>query len=421
MAPVEINTAQTTSDEQRSGVRSETGRRRTGAWSATEREQTMPLPGDDLVPSPLVQTTHSVTINAPPAQVWPWLVRLGHGRAGFYADSTLWDRSVDWYYRRLSRGQPSKAPVGYRVEAADRIVPAWQHPRVGDIIADGPPGTAYYAVRHVEPNKAFVLFTDTHLRYLLPARLRDDPRLGIYGQLSDSYLLTEPEPGKTRMVRRMRLRCGPWRLRAYLVPVVLIWGEAITARHFLRGVKRRAEALAGAEQPLPRMERIKTRIEHQVDTRSARLGAGLLRLTKGRIARLWRRQVLILTTCGRRSGLERTVPLQYFPDGENLIVVAANSGLPSPPGWYFNLTADPRAQVEIEGRTLAVHAEELSAEAAAAFWPRVLQLAPDYARYPRRTSRPIPLIRLVPATPATASDTSDRPARRGAGQNNGER
>lgn len=51
-------------------------------------------------------------------------------------------------------------------------------------------------------------------------------------------------------------------------------------------------------------------------------------------------------------------------------MVAANSGLPSPPGWYFNLTADPRAQVEVGGRTLVVRAEELAAEEAAAFWPR---------------------------------------------------
>jgi hypothetical protein len=40
----------------------------------------------------------------------------------------------------------------------------------------------------------------------------------------------------------MRLSCGPWPFRAYVVPIVLIWGEAITARNFLRGVKRRAEA-----------------------------------------------------------------------------------------------------------------------------------------------------------------------------------
>ena len=155
-------------------------------------------------------------------------------------------------------------------------------------------------------------------------------------------------------------------------------------------------------------EWIRTRLEHEVDTRSARLGVGLLRLTKGRIARLWRRQALVLTTRGRRSGKDRAVPLQYFPDGENMIVVAANSGLPSPPGWYFNLTANPRARVEVAGRTLAVRAEELSAEEAAAFWPHVLHAAPDYARYPRRTSRRIPLLRLVPATPATASGTTSR-------------
>jgi hypothetical protein len=128
----------------------------------------MALPGDNLVPAPMVQTTHAVTINAPPQRVWSWLVQTGQGRAGFYSDSRFWDRSVDWYYRRLSRKQPGKARVGYHVAADDRIVSAWQNPHVGDIIADGPPGTAHYVVRQAEP-----------------------------------------EPGTTRLVRRMRLRCGP--------------------------------------------------------------------------------------------------------------------------------------------------------------------------------------------------------------------
>jgi F420H(2)-dependent quinone reductase len=151
----------------------------------------------------------------------------------------------------------------------------------------------------------------------------------------------------------------------------------------------------GTKSP-SRMERIRTRIEHEVDTRSVRLAATLLRLTKGRIVRLWRREALLLTTRGRKSGKVRTVPLQFFADGDDMIVVAANSGLPSPPGWYFNLTVDPLARVEVGDRTLQVRAEELSADEATAFWPRVLQVAPDYARYPRRTSRRIPLIRLVP-------------------------
>jgi hypothetical protein len=201
----------------------------------------MPLPGDDLVPRPLVQATHAVTINAPPQQVWSWLVQIGQGQAGFYSDSKFWDRCVDWYYRRLSREQPAKAAAGYHVAADDRIVPAWQNPRVGDIIADGPPETACYVVRQADPGRSFVLFTDTHLRYLLPARLRGNPRLGISGEISSSFLLTESEPGTTRLIRRMRLSCRPWPFRAYAVPVVLIWGEAITAQNLLRGIKRRAE------------------------------------------------------------------------------------------------------------------------------------------------------------------------------------
>lgn len=200
----------------------------------------MALPGDDLVPAPVLQTTRAVMIDAPPQQVWPWLVQVGQGRAGFYSDSTFWNRCVDWYYRLLSRHEPEQA-IGYHIAADDQIVAAWQDPQVGDVIADGPPGTAYYVVRHVEPERSFVIFTDTHLRFLLPARLRGNAGLGVSGEISDSYLLTEPEPGRTRLIRRMRLRCEPWPFRAYVVPVVLIWGEVITARNLLRGISRRAE------------------------------------------------------------------------------------------------------------------------------------------------------------------------------------
>ncbi|MFI6603262.1 nitroreductase/quinone reductase family protein [Nonomuraea sp. NPDC050536] len=68
------------------------------------------------------------------------------------------------------------------------------------------------------------------------------------------------------------------------------------------------------------------------------------------------RQVLVLTTRGRKTGLERAVPLQFFSDGDDMIAAVANSGLSSPPGWYFNLTATPDARVAVRGRTLLVHA-----------------------------------------------------------------
>ena len=154
---------------------------------------------------------------------------------------------------------------------------------------------------------------------------------------------------------------------------------------------------ASRAEPLSLRERITTRIEHEVDTRSVRLAAVLLRATKGRIVRLWGREALLLTTQGRKSGKERTVPLQLFRDGDALVVVAANSGLPASPGWYFNLKANPLARVEVGGCTLRVRAEELPNEEASAFWPSVLEVAPDYAKYPRRTSRVIPLVRLVPS------------------------
>ena len=154
----------------------------------------------------------------------------------------------------------------------------------------------------------------------------------------------------------------------------------------------------------PWLERLAARLEHAVDARSMGLAAWLYRRTRGRIARLWRRRVLLLTTRGRRTGRERTVPLQYFPDGDRMIVVAANGGLPSPPAWYFNLLADPRARVEVLDRTRPVRAEALSVDEAIAFWPRILAAAPDYGRYLRRTNRRLALLRLVPEAAAVGKE-----------------
>ena len=60
------------------------------------------------------------------------------------------------------------------------------------------------------------------------------------------------------------------------------------------------------------------------DARPARVAAWLLRRANGRIMRPWHRRVLLLTTRGRRSGLVRTVSLQCFPDGHDMVVIAAN-------------------------------------------------------------------------------------------------
>ena len=205
-------------------------------FGATEEELRSPLPGDDLLPGPLLEATHAITIDAPPERIWPWLVQIGQGRAGFYSDSRWWDAAVDFYYRLLSR-ERGTAPVGYRVEDAENIVPAWQELQSGDAILDGPPGTACYVVRQIEANRLLVLFTDTHLPCLLPRRWRSRVR----GELSAGYLLIPQPDGRTRLLRRVKVLCQPWPFRMVAVPIVLLWGELLTARNFLRGLKRRAE------------------------------------------------------------------------------------------------------------------------------------------------------------------------------------
>jgi deazaflavin-dependent oxidoreductase (nitroreductase family) len=127
------------------------------------------------------------------------------------------------------------------------------------------------------------------------------------------------------------------------------------------------------------------------------LGVWVFRRTKGGITRPWKVDALLLTTRGRRSGKERTVVLQFFPDGDALIVAAANDGGTAHPGWYFNLRAESAARVEVMGRAVAVRAEELPPDEAAAWWARILLRDPSYERYARAAGdRTIPILRLVP-------------------------
>lgn len=170
---------------------------------------------------------------------------------------------------------------------------------------------------------------------------------------------------------------------------------------FVRGfVERLRNAGKTSPRSLTRKDKVALYLNYELDKRLGGLGVGLYRLTGGRFTRLLKVNVLILTTRGRRSGKTRTILLQFFQDGANRVIVAANSGRPSHPGWFYNLKATSTAQVQVMDRILQVRAEELSADETTAFWPRVLRVAPTYARYQKATSRTIPLVRLVPALQA---------------------
>jgi deazaflavin-dependent oxidoreductase (nitroreductase family) len=121
----------------------------------------------------------------------------------------------------------------------------------------------------------------------------------------------------------------------------------------------------------------------------------IYRKSGGKImGRLAGNDILLLTTTGRKSGEKRTTPLTYFTDGDRYIIVASNGGKSQHPGWYFNLTANPQAQVQVRAEVLDVTAKQAAPEERKALWAKVLATGPQYARYASQTAREIPLMIL---------------------------
>jgi deazaflavin-dependent oxidoreductase (nitroreductase family) len=107
---------------------------------------------------------------------------------------------------------------------------------------------------------------------------------------------------------------------------------------------------------------------------------------------------LVLTTIGRKSGVERQTPVGWFPgkDGSWLIVASA-AGAAGNPAWYHNLAAHPdKVQIETAGRKVPVIAEQLHGAERAAAWRQITAAAPRFAAYQQKTDRELPVIRLVP-------------------------
>ena len=149
-------------------------------WGATGEEVAGPYPGADLVPDGERGATMAVTIDAPPDQVWPWLVQLGGDRGGWYS----WDH-LD------NAGRPS----------AQRVHPEWQDIALGDYVK-------YWTRRHgpvdawqvaaLEPNRFLGLhgLSDLRGRSLDPKQ----PRPSAYTEGLWGFLLNELPGGRTRLV-----------------------------------------------------------------------------------------------------------------------------------------------------------------------------------------------------------------------------
>jgi hypothetical protein len=185
-------------------------------WGATIEEATGTLPGDDLVPEPRWSATHAITINAPVATVWQWLIQLGQGRGGFYSYETL------------------ENLFGCKIDNAESIHAQWQTLKVGDVIRLHPgPKMPTLPVVSIEREKSLVLGT--------PVAFSPEFKctLGVTWQF---VLAPLPQDG-TRLLARWRAYYDPDTLANRLSwgPIFIEPIDYVMQTKMLHGLKERAE------------------------------------------------------------------------------------------------------------------------------------------------------------------------------------
>ncbi len=169
------------------------------------------------MPTPTVVTNHARTLRATPEEVWPWLTQVGWHRGGWY--------TARWVDRLLF---PANWP------SADWLDPdLLRDLAVGDVIADGPPGTAHFVVAQVDEARLLVLHSTTHI----PGSWQK--KTGARIDWVWIFTLEPASCGGTRMLIRTRASTSPWWLTAAYVGA-LIPADHIMATSMLRGLDKRS-------------------------------------------------------------------------------------------------------------------------------------------------------------------------------------
>jgi hypothetical protein len=186
-------------------------------WGATPEEAAEHLPGDELLEDADGVATRAITIDAPPPAVWPWIAQMGPSpRGGAY--------TYDWIENLL----------GLNMHSSDRVLPEFQHPRVGE-------GFGYGANR-----MSFAIVDPEHV---LATRSAD-------GNWVWTFVLEERGDGETRLLSRNRFRLPRLRDRIGMIPMEP--GSLVMERKMLLGIKQRAEA-AQTARSVSRAERHRLR------------------------------------------------------------------------------------------------------------------------------------------------------------------
>lgn len=204
-------------------------------WGVAAGDPERVLSGDDLVADPDVVETRSLTIDAPPSAVWPWLAQLGYGRGGWYS------------YGQLERPwRPGGGPAG---ESSDVILDAYQDLAEGDLVPTHPEGG--FVARVVEPDSALVLFLDDVMTREQVEEMMsdadDETAEAISGMelppfsVSWAFVLEPAGVGRTRLTERMRIHIeGISGSQRRGLPVIRM-GLFALLRSQMLGVSQRAE------------------------------------------------------------------------------------------------------------------------------------------------------------------------------------
>jgi hypothetical protein len=200
-------------------------------WGATDNEVVGPYPGAEIIPGgQRSSATMAVTIDAPPSEVWPWLVQMGCGRAGWYS----WDHLDNW-------GCPS----------AERIHPEWQQVSVGDHLPAVPDGSQWWEVAALEPERFLGLRMSLDLR----GRPFDPkgPRPLYYTDSLWGFLLQELPGRRTRLIVGGYWAFEPRWLQPAATILLYEWTHWIMQTRQFQNLKRSTEAAAmrapGASSP----------------------------------------------------------------------------------------------------------------------------------------------------------------------------
>lgn len=107
-------------------------------------------------------------------------------------------------------------------------------------------------------------------------------------------------------------------------------------------------------------------------------------------------QLVILTTRGAKTGVERKTPVVRVEHQGHYAAVASKGGAASSPAWYHNLVAHPEVEIWDGTSTKKAVAREVHGEERALWWDRAAKLWPSYLDYQSKTDRLIPVLVLEP-------------------------